>query len=203
MTDIPRLSCPRMPVGGAASLADPIVLRENLTGATPRQGTRVSAAWDELAWHVRFEADAVAPWATLTERDSAIWTEEVVEVFLDPIGDLASYFEIEINPLGTVTDLILRRVSSGWRKDFAWHADGLISRVQRTVGGWTAELSLPFAALGAAAAARPGKEWRVNFLRIDRPGGPSSPERELSAWSPTGLVNFHRPERFGMMEFVD
>ena len=180
---------------------EPVKLLENLGGKAPAQATRVRTRWDEEAWRVLFEADALAPWATLTARDAALWTEEVVEVFFDPFGDGLSYFEVEINPLGTVTDLVLRRTASGWRKDFAWNVDGLVASARRTPAGWAAELAVPFAALGPEEAVRPGARWRVNFLRIDRPDGPGTERRELSAWSPTGMANFHRYERFGTVEF--
>ena len=176
-----------------------VPLFENMAGGPPAQATRVRTVRDGEVWRVLFEADARAPWATLTARDSALWTEEVVEVFVDPVGDGLGYFEIEINPLGTVTDLVLRRTASGWRKDFAWNVVGLASHARRTPGGWATELSIPFAALGDVPAA--GTRWRVNFLRIDRPDGPGSERRELSAWSPTGMANFHRYERFGAVEF--
>ena len=122
-------------------------------------------------------------------------------MFFDPVGDGLGYFEVEINPLGTVCDLVLRRTASGWRKDFSWTVDGLRSHVRRTAMGWAAELSIPFAALGSDGIPVAGTRWRVNFLRIDRPDGPGSERRELSAWSPTGMANFHRYERFGTVEF--
>lgn len=179
----------------------PVRLLENLGGGAPAQATQVRTLWTDAVWRVLFEAEARAPWATLTQRDAALWTEEVVEVFIDPVGDGLSYFEIEINPLGTVTDLVLRRTASGWRKDFAWDVEGLVSHVRRTAAGWAAELAIPFDALGSESKPRGGAHWRVNFLRIDRPDGPGSERRELSAWSPTGMANFHRHERFGAVEF--
>ncbi len=194
----PLLVCRR---GAAWTDGEVATLRENLGGTAPTQATRVRTSWDETFWRVWFEVDARAPWATLTQRDAALWTEEVVEVFFDPVGDGLSYFEVEINPLGTVTDLVLRRTSSGWRKDFAWHVDGLRAHAQRTATGWEVELAIPFAALGAESAPQAGNRWRVNFLRIDRPDGPGTDRRELSAWSPTGMANFHRYERFGTVEF--
>ena len=179
---------------------EPLVLRENVSGGLPAQATRVRTAWDAETWRVLFEMEDARPWSTLTEHDAPLWTEEVVEVFIDPVGDLEGYFEIEINPAGTVVDVVLRRVISGWRKDFGWHVDGLLSRTRLTAAGWTAELAIPFAAL-AAAVPQTGTCWRVNFLRIDRPAGPST-EGELSAWSPTGIRNFHRVQSFGTVEFV-
>jgi hypothetical protein len=205
--DVPRLLTPQMPLSPLGSgptpdgwrLLEPVSLREVTTGHSPAQATRVWTAWNAHEWRVLFEMDDAKPWATLTERDGPLWTEEVVEVFIDPVGDLQSYFEFEINPLATVTDLVLRRTGSGWLKEFGWDADGLETFARRTATGWEAELSIPFAALVSTAPTL-GQLWRVNFLRIDRPLGPGS-QAELSAWSPTGQRNFHRPASFGILEF--
>ena len=180
--------------------AEPCQLLDNVTRQAASQTTQVRAVWDEAAWSLLFEMEDAHPWATLTQPDGPLWTEEVVEVFVDPVGDLESYFEVEINPLGTVVDLVLRRTLSGWRKDFAWQVEGLGSVVRRTADGWAAELRLPFTSVAREPPA-PGTFWRANFLRIDRPNGPGS-EGVLSAWSPTGLRNFHRPECFGTVEFM-
>ena len=206
--ELPRVRCRRRepePVAADAEsegwrAVEPVILRENVGGGSPAQSTRVRTVWDEERWRILFECDDAYPWATLTTHDAPLWTEETVEVFIDPVGDLAGYFEIEINPLGAVVDVVLRRVSSGWKKDFGWHVDGLASRVRLTGTGWVAELSIPFEAMGASAP-KPGTNWRANFLRIDRPGGPGT-DPELSAWSPTGIRNFHRAESFGTVEFV-
>lgn len=208
VSPLPRLRCGRAqldvvnadPAKSGWREAEPCRLRDNLTGEAAAQATQVRAVWDEKAWSLLFEVEDTRPWATLTARDGPLWTEEVVEVFVDPVGDLGSYFEVEINPLGTVVDLVLRRTLSGWRKDFAWSVEGLGSAVRRTANGWAAELRIPFAALMSDSPA-PGTCWRVNFLRIDRPDGPGS-DGVLSAWSPTGIRNFHRAECFGTMEFT-
>lgn len=171
---------------------------ENLTGAAPAQGTEVSCAWDETALRIRFVCQDTEPWATLTERDGPLWQEEVVEVFLDPTGDGLAYFEIEVNPLGTLLDLALRRIRSGFRKDFGWDCEGLTAAVERTPAGWIAELHIPFASLSPSPP-QAGTEWRVNFARIDRP---RDRDRELSAWAPTRLATFHAPERFGILRFT-
>ncbi len=205
--EIPRLRSHRVALEALGSAAnaglwlqiDPELLREATTGRPPPQATRVRTAWTTREWRILFQMDDARPWATLVERDGPLWTEEVVEVFIDPVGDLESYFEIEVNPLGAVTDLVLRRTSSGWRKEFGWHAAGFQSRVQTTATGWEAEVSIPFAAI-VPDGTPGGRVWRVNFLRVDRPLGAGS-EAELSAWSPTGGRNFHRPERFGAVEF--
>ncbi|MEQ1859790.1 MAG: carbohydrate-binding family 9-like protein [Chthoniobacteraceae bacterium] len=186
-----------MLLAGFGAFGPRAVLLENLSGTAPEQGTGVCCAWDASALCVRFECVDREPWATITQRDGPLWEEEVVEVFLDPVGDGACYFEIEVNPLGTVLDLVLRRNRSGYRKDFAWDCEDLRVEVGHTPGGWNAELVIPFASV-VAEPPRVGSEWRVNFTRIDRP---RDRERELSAWTPTRLATFHAPERFGVLRF--
>ncbi len=193
--DLPRLICGRQASTSGASA----ILRENTTGEASAQRTALTVSWDEQYWRLRFECEDANPWATITERDGPLWTEEAVEVFFDPAGDLQAYFEIEVNPRNAVCDLLLRRSRSGWRKEFGWHCEGLRTAVQSIPGGWSAEVHIPFSAV-TNDPVTPGTHWRANFLRIDRPAGPGTPP-ELSAWSPTLAPTFHRPEFFGVIEF--
>lgn len=170
---------------------------DNLTAGPPWQATRIVLARASGHLHILFQCEDSLPWATITRHDGPLYQEETVEVFLDPIGDLEYYFEIEVNPINTVLDLMLRRVGKGWRKEAAWHCEDLESSVTKSATGWTARLVIPFAAI-AREPPPPGSVWRGNFLRIDRPAGAP---RELSAWSPTGLKTFHEPSRFGFLEF--
>ena len=173
-------------------------LRENVTSNAPQQATWFKTAWNERELLVLFHAEDNEAWATLTQHDAPLYNEEVVEIFFDPAGDLGCYFEIEVNPLNAVCDLVLRRNRSGYLKDFGWHCEGLRTSVAQTPGYWSVEMAIPFASL-AVAPPPAGRMWRANFFRIDRP---KSAPRELSAWSPTGLPLFHVPEKFGFLEFV-
>lgn len=205
--DLPLLYCRRAALGElTADLhSEPwntlprIQLRETTGGALPEQGTTVCAAWTNTELRILFDAVDSEPWATLSERDAPLYTEEVVEVFLDPVGDLECYFEIEVNPLNAVLDLVLRRGRSGYKKDFAWRCEGLRTLVRRTESGWATEMAIPFASL-IADPPHFRSRWRVNFFRIDRPRGR---DRELSAWSPTKVGTFHVPQRFGVLEFIE
>lgn len=203
---LPRLECRfhPLPVFGADTedfwkKIAPSFLREAVSGGEPKQRTWVKTAWDRLELRVWFWAEDDETWATLTARDAPLYTEEVVEIFLDPFGDLESYFEIEVNPLNAVCDLMLRRVRSGYRKEFAWDCEGLRTEVKKSATGWSAEFSIPFASLAPTLPIL-NQPWRVNFLRIDRP---KNSARELSAWSPTGRANFHVQEQFGFLHFVE
>jgi len=177
---------------------EPVHLRETETAKVPQQATWFKMAWTENELRVLFYAEDSLAWATLTEHDEPLYNEEVVEVFLDPVGDLECYFEIEVNQLNTVCDLVLRRTRSGYRKDFGWHCEGLQTSVTKTPEFWMVEMTIPFSSMESGPPLA-GEKWRANFFRIDRPKNASS---ELSAWSPTGLPLFHVQEKFGFLEFV-
>lgn len=179
----------------------PVSFTEAVKGAAPRQGTDVRCAWNADEWRILYHASDSDAWATLTERDASLYDEETVEVFFDPAGDLESYFEIEVNPLGTVLDLVFRRNRSGYKGDRAWDCDGLRTLVRKEPGAWTAELAIPFASV-TATPPQPGARWRANFCRIDRPSRDGNIPRELTAWSPPMRASFHTQERFGIVEFV-
>jgi Carbohydrate family 9 binding domain-like len=205
--ELPVLICSRREAGPLTTDAESdfwrglpaVAFGDVVSGAEPEQGTSVRAAWDAEELRVLFHASDTHAWATLTERDAPLYEEEVVEVFLDPVGDSESYFEIEVNPLNAVLDLVLRRNRSGYVKDFAWRCQGLRTAVATTDAAWTAELAIPFRSL-ITAPPQAGDRWRVNFCRIDRPPGVP---RELTAWSPAGRANFHTPERFGVLQFAE
>lgn len=172
--------------------------------------TRFRALRDAEGLWLRFDAGDEAPWHTHTERDSPLWEEEVVEIFVDPDGDGHNYAELEISPAGVVTDLL---VFDGWPEmhtEIGWDLQGLTSRVLRAEDGdWAVIAHVPwsaFAALPGTAVAlppAPGDRWRFNLFRIKRPHGPEEPGKGviLAAWSPVPGPSFHQPDRFAWMEF--
>ena len=174
-----------------------IVLRENLSARQPRRGTEVRLGWSGDFMHGLFLCQDPMPSATKTGRDDALWEEDVVEVFLDPFGDALGYFEIEINPLNTVTDLFIRRTRGGLRRELRWNCEGLQTSCGILSYGWVAAFRIPFVSLGDCHPAR-SPVWRVNFARIDHP---QDEQCELSAWSPTMSGTFHITHRFGVMQF--
>ena len=149
---LPRLACRRSALPALTAEArssfwktrESVLLRDVITGAAPVQPTSVRVAWDADELRVLFCAEDTHIHATLTARDAPLYTEEVVEVFLDPAGDGACYFEIEVNPLNAVLDLVLRRNRGGWRKDFAWRCEDLRTCVRREAAALSAELAIPF-----------------------------------------------------------
>lgn len=205
MNSLPVLECRFLAFGAPAadpfvppwSEIEPVFLRKTESAEPPEQATSIRVGWDGGALRLLFVCEDSEPWSTFTTRDAPLYKEEVVEVFLDPEGDGCMYFELEVNLNNAVLDGCMRRISSGYRKDFRWRCENLQTAVQRIPGGWVAEWAIPFESV-ALSAPQEGQKWRANFTRIDRPSGRA---RELSAWSPTGLCQFHVPQKFGFLEF--
>lgn len=160
---------------------------------------------------LRFHAVDDAPWHTLTERDEPIWTEEVVEIFIDPDGDGHNYVEIEINPANVLCDLQVFATAPRLISDIDWNFAGVETRVSRVDDGWIATAILPwdgFATLRDTAVRLPptaGDAWSFNVFRIKRPGGPADPKRDaqFAPWSPTPSLSFHAPSAFRPLRFVE
>ncbi len=164
--------------------------------------TRICADPERL--YVNFECQDPDIWGTLTERDAAIYDEEVVELFIaageaDPI----TYYEFEISPLGTVLDLVVHSPNGdrrGLRADFAWDCPGLWTAVHSEPHNqrWTATFSIPWRSLAAEEGPLPSV-WRANFYRIERPHGQAP---DFTCWSPTYTepADYHRPARFGYLQ---
>lgn len=176
-------------------------LKETVTGSDPGPAlaTAVEAFWTERALYFRFTCKDDYVRATMTRRDDPIYKEDVVEVFLSPTGSLIEYKEFELSPRNVQFDAHIRN-EGRVAVDTAWDAPGWRTEVFRAgeQGDWTCVWELPFAALRVGSP-RPGDVWRMNCYRIDR--GKDREDLYL-AWSPTGAKNFHIPQRFGRLRFV-
>jgi hypothetical protein len=167
--------------------------------------TRFRAVWSDEGLFLRFDASDPSPWHTMTRRDEHLWDEEVVEIFLDLDRSGRDYYELEINPANVVCDL---RMISPWpdkKGDIDWDLAGLETRVHPHGGaggapGWTTTAFLPWSGFRSLPSAghvnlppKPGDAWRFNVFRIERPGGPKSPEKDavFAAWSPPSVRSFH------------
>src|SRR5688572_19509802 len=166
------------PGWSAAPWSDPFV---DIDGRRrPPLATRVKMLWDDDFLY--FSADLEEPhlWATLKARDSVIFQDHDFEVFIDPDGDTHGYFEIEINALNTVWDLLLiQPYRDGGPAIHAWdiaglrtavHLRGTLNRPGDKDDGWSIEMAVPWQVLPEAAPrrARPraGDQWRINFSRV-------------------------------------
>jgi hypothetical protein len=83
-----------------APLSSPFV--DIVTGEPAWFDTRVALLWDDDYLYFGFSAEETDVWGTLTERDSKIYEENDLEIF---IAGTDSYYEFEINALNTIYEV--------------------------------------------------------------------------------------------------
>lgn len=186
--------------------AAPVKLRSALDGGTVRLATSVALWFDAAYLSVLFSALDDAIVATHLEHDANLYEEDVLEVFLAP-DESSVYYELEINPLGTLFDARIDSpdgVRATMRADRSWSCEGLIGAIRSSndSGGLRAVdtlLRIPFESLGSGVPS-PGDVWRANFFRIDR--HPIHGD-EYAAWQPTlrNPPDFHVAASFGILRF--
>lgn len=179
----------------------------------PVKQTRMKMLWDDENLYIAgiLEEDNVT--ASLTEHDSIIYHDNDWEVFIDPDQDCRFYFEIELNALNTVMDLLMDRpYRDGGKFYLPWdlrglktavHVNGTLNDPSDKDQGWTVEMAIPIASLAVdfqKADQLLDMDWKIGFSRVEwlKAGGPE----ENWVWNPTGMVDMHQPERWGVLHFV-
>ena len=194
---------------------------------SPRLKTRAKMMWDDNNLYVAAEMEEPDVWANLTERDQIVFHDNDFEIFVDPSNSTHNYFEIEINARNTIFDLFLPKpyrnqggVVFGWNAPGMKHAvrvNGSLNRPGDKDRGWTAEFAIPWTAItvgGGKHLPANGEIWRINFSRVewdvDKMGGAYVKQKDASGkvkpennwvWSPQGVIDMHRPERWGYLQF--
>ncbi len=190
----------------------------------PRYRVRAKMLWDNQYFYIAAELEEPHVWATLTQHDAVIFQDNDFEVFIDPDGDNHEYYEFEINALNTGWDLRLKKpykdggpALNEWEipgLKTAVHINGTLNNPADTDVGWTLEIAFPWTALAEFAGRKTppaeGEQWRVNFSRVEwltdivdgkyrkRPGM----KEDNWVWSPQGIIDMHRPEKWGYVQFT-
>lgn len=190
----------------------------------PKFRTRAKLLWDEQYLYIAAELEEPHVWATLTNHDSVIFRDPDFEVFIDPRGETQPYYEFEMNALNATWDLRLDKpYMDGGKPHNEWEMAGMKTAVSvnGTLNnpsdldrGWTVELAFPWKALDQHArhAGPPaeGEQWHIDFSRVEwqiittNGGYQKVPDKAEDnwVWSPTGVIDMHRPEMWGLLQFT-
>ena len=174
-------------------------LRVLETGQEPIYSTHIKSGWDRNAQNLYFaiicqeHPDEELNIATTKDDDQAIWYGDVVEILLDT--DAHHYYQLAINPAGTLVDLDRGADKSAW---FRWQSQAEVA-THIGKGFWTAEIRIPVTTdendpLNQVIGRKPSVSipWHFNICRQRiRENG-----NEHSAFSPTGTPSFHKTEKF-------
>ena len=181
------------------------------SGQLPTVGTRARMLWDDQYLYVAFDCDDRDLRAEMTLTDDNLWEEdEVAEIFIQPRPGSGQYLEFELNPRNTKLDLTCTN-PTGTRADLncskewnctGWHnavrVRGTVNQLDDVDEGWSCEMAIPIASIrGDSRLILPGDQWRVNLYRVNRVDGVP----EFTAWSPIGRLDFHVPQKFGLLIF--
>ena len=123
-------------------------------GAPGIHDTRAAVLWDDEYLYVAYWVEEPFVEGTLTERDSLIYTNNDVELF---IAGRDAYYELEINSLGTIYEVFFI-----WEEAFEKAGYASIPEFSRTGEG-----ARPFRGVGFKSHPRGP---RIGFWRWDLPG---------------------------------
>ncbi len=101
--------------------------------------------------------------ANATEHDGAVWSEDCVGYFIEPVHGSDTVYQIYINPNGAVFDQKLTMGDGGYMNpDRGWNGE---YEVKTTIGDdfWSMEARIPIAQLGVSF--NKDDKWRLNFRR--------------------------------------
>mgnify|MGYP001545282752 CR=1 FL=1 len=194
---------------------------------TPTYQTRAKMLWDESHFYIFVELEEPHVWATLKQNDTIVYYNNDFEVFVDPDGDTHNYYEMEMNALNTIWDMLLTRPYRGGNEsinDFdmkgmktAIHVDGTLNDPTDTDKGWSIEIAIPWSTFktGYFHDVVPENDfWRVDFSRVnwnfELIDGVYHRKKDKNGkylheynwvWSPNGVINMHEPEKWAYVFF--
>jgi len=125
-----------------------------ITGRPTIHDTRAAVLWDDTYLYVGFWVEEPFVEAKLSERDSIIWTENDVEVF---VAGQDAYYELELNALGTIYEALFVWEDAYERGGYARQLE-----LSRNVDGFK-----PWNGVGFQTHPRGP---RLGFFRWDLPG---------------------------------
>jgi hypothetical protein len=178
--------------------------------------TKVRLTYDDENFYFGFEClepliEKMPGWWKAFGHDGTLYAQDCVEIFLDPVGDLAQYFHFICGALpnsyydaafGLQKDPIHPMYN---KSDKTWHGKWSYAGSLDLPGKrWFVEVAVPFETMGVAAPDA-GTVWRMNIGRerfAMYAGTPHRGDPELSLWSPNlEGRSFHAREAFGEVVF--
>ena len=186
--------------------ATPLTLVDSMDGKPTQLRTTARLTWDDEALYVAFDCEDPDVWGTFKNRDDPLYTQEVVEIFIDADADGKTYDEIEVSPHNVVFDAYFPARRQGM--DTSWDSglqsavkvNGTIDDASDRDKGWTVEMRIPFSRLHSVphVPPRPGDRWRFNLYRLDLPDRKTALGQ---AYSPLFVGDFHAVDRFAWLVF--
>jgi len=152
----------------------------------PLKQTKVKLLWDDNYLYIGALLEDDEIWATVSKRDEIIFFDNDFEVFLAPKPTSHRYYELEMNAMNTVWDLLMEKPArDGVHRILSWdirglksavHIDGELNNPSAKNRFWSIELLIPWLPLRECGidecmpsriAPDNGEIWRLNFSRVE------------------------------------
>lgn len=198
------------------------------TKTLPYYTTKTKMVWDDTHLYIFALLDEPHIWGDITTFDDIIYHNNDFEIFIKPQPHHSFYYEIEINALHTMMDLLMTKpYRLGGQAIMTWdtkkiksavHLNGSINDPTDIDKSWSIEIAIPFKSVhtfGQPAKPKLNSYWQINFSRVqwqhllDNHGYSRKKDKNNQllpeqnwVWSPIGLINMHYPERWGYIRFV-
>jgi hypothetical protein len=180
-----------------------------------RPRTQARLLFDDRFLYVIFRVEDRYVRAASTRFQGPVWADSCVELFVRPREE-QGYFNFEMNCGGTLLLYYIEdptRTADGFVKYFkveeghltgmrVFHSLPKIVEPEITAPlTWIVEYGVPFtlfsAYLGSTVRVA-GTSWRANLYKC----ADESSHPHWASWAPIGgELNFHQPDRFGLLEF--
>lgn len=179
------------------------------SGKNAAQQTFVSFTWDNENLYAAYKCSDSKVIGSAQKKDTEIfYTDDLVEIFLDPDGDGKNYVEIGVNAFSTHYDLLLRCISpecGGWKTELNYDIQGMQTVSKINPEGYTVEIKIPFSSLekiqnSGFTKPKAGTKWKGNTFRIDY--GNTTEYLALQPYK-TEKFGFHQPGEFPVFEFLE
>lgn len=220
------------PAWASAEWSNKFVDIEGSKKPMPYLETRMKMLWDDENLYIGAMLKELHINAFLQQRDTVIFYDNDFEIFIDPDGDTHNYYEIELNALNTVWDLLLikpyRDIAKAAVDDFdiknfqsAVSLSGTLNNSSDVDSAWFVEVAIPWKTFKSLSVTglppSEGDIWKINFSRVEwdyriidgkyvKPVDPKTgrpfPENNW-VWSPQGVINIHYPEMWGLVYFSE
>ena len=175
--------------------------------------TRAKALYSDAGVYLLFHCEDDRLTSPFKNDFENLYDGDVVEAFFWPDERERTYFEYEIAPTGLELPLLVANTGTTYMGWLPWQytAERKVRKATSVtggrkehgaeVGGWSAEVFIPFALLRGLnnVPPKPRSRWRTNLYRIDYDAGPKN--ATFWTWNPLKKVDYHRIDEFGTFVF--
>jgi hypothetical protein len=175
--------------------------------------TQAKIIYDKANIYFAFIIEDTDIVANYSQQQSPLFQQDdVIELFIDPLGQGKPYIEIGISPTNifysysiidpisetfTLESLTLLGIES------ATTINGTLNHSSDIDHSWQVEIKIPFTAIAEFTQQPFNQEsWRFNLFRIDFSDKLPRQANEFYSWAKVGSFGFHQPDTFGWLQFM-